>query len=248
MPARLYSLSLSHPGQAARLMLELKGIEHEVVDLQPGLHPISLRLAGFRGGTVPALRIDGRRLQGSRRISRALDEVRAEPRLFPSDPEARLAVEEAEAWGERELQPVPRRIFRWSATRSSRLRLWMARDVLGMPAPGLMSVVNAPLARLFAGMIGADDEQVRADVAGLPAMLDRVDALIAAGTIGGEEPNAADFQIGTSVRVLLAYEDLHPIVEGRPAEALARRLLPQYPEPIPSALPPAWLDAGAVAT
>jgi glutathione S-transferase len=247
MPARLYSLSLSHPAQAVRLMLELKGIEHEVVDLQPGLHPVSLRLAGFRGGTVPALRIDGRRLQGSRRISRALDELRAEPRLFPSDPDARLAVEQAEGWGERELQPVPRRIFRWSATHSSRVRFWMAKDVLGMPAPGLMSVVQAPLARLFAGMIGADDERVRADIAGLPAMLDRVDALIAAGTIGGEEPNAADFQIGTTVRVLLAYEDLHSIVEGRPAEALARRVLPQFPEPVPSALPPAWLRAPAVA-
>ena len=227
-------------------MLERKQIPHRVVDLQPGLHPVQLRLLGFRAGTVPALRVDGRRLQNSRRISRALDELKPEPRLFPADPDARRAVEQAEAWGERELQPVPRRIFRWSATQSSRVRLWMARDVLGMPAPRVVSTLQAPLARLFAGMAGADDDRVRADVAELPALLDHVDALIAAGTIGGEEPNAADFQIATAVRVLLAYEDLHSFVEGRPAEALARRLLPRYPEPIPGALPPAWLQAHGV--
>ena len=43
-------------------MLELKEIDHEVVDLLPGLHPLFLRAAGFRRGTVPALRI--RRRQG----------------------------------------------------------------------------------------------------------------------------------------------------------------------------------------
>ena len=33
MRATLYSLELSHPSQAARLMLERKGIDHEVKDL-----------------------------------------------------------------------------------------------------------------------------------------------------------------------------------------------------------------------
>jgi glutathione S-transferase len=53
VPAELYSLALSHPSQAARLMLEHKRIEHEVKDLFPGGHPAQLRLAGFRAGTVP---------------------------------------------------------------------------------------------------------------------------------------------------------------------------------------------------
>jgi glutathione S-transferase len=58
------------------------------------------------------------------------------------------------------------------------------------------------------------------------------------------EPNAADFQIGTTVRVFLAYEDLRPVVEGRPAAALAMRLLPRYPGPIRPFLPPQWLAEG----
>ena len=241
MRAKLYSLSLSHPSHAARLMLERKGIEYELVDELPGFHPLQLRLAGFRGGTVPALRIDGRRVQGSRRISRALDKLRSDPPLFPADPERRAEVVEAERWGEQVLQPVPRRIFRWGASHSQAVRRWIVADVVGWPAPGVLARAQAPLAWRFARMVGADDATVRADVANLPSLLDRVDELIAAGTIGRGEPNAADFQIGTAVRVLLAYEDLRVAIEGRPAAELALRLQPSFPEPIPAALPAEWL-------
>ena len=113
MTAKLYSLSLSHPARASRLMLELKGIDHEVVDLLPGMHPVQLRAARFRHGTVPALKVDGKRIQGSVPISRFLERLRPQPPLFPAEPAPRRAVEEAEAWGERELQPIPRQIFRW---------------------------------------------------------------------------------------------------------------------------------------
>jgi glutathione S-transferase len=82
---------------------------------------------------------------------------------------------------------------------------------------------------------------VRSDLAGLPTLLDRVDSLIAAGTIGGEDPNAADYQIATAVRVLLAFEDLRAAVADRPAGELAVRVLPRYPEPIPPSLPAEWL-------
>jgi glutathione S-transferase len=242
VPVTLYSLALSHPSQAARLMLEQKGIEHEVKDLFPGGHPAQLRLAGFRRGTVPGLKLDGRRVQGSLEISRALDELQPEPRLFPADPEQRRAVEEAEAWGERELQPMPRRMFRWGASRRQGLRVWMARD-MGMPAPTVVARAQKPLAHAFARMAGVSDERVRADITALPGQLDHVDRLIAGGVIGGDEPNAADFQIGTSVRVFLAYEDLRGLVEGRPAGELAMRLLPRYPGPLPPFLPDEWLAA-----
>jgi glutathione S-transferase len=228
-------------------MLELKGIEHQVNDMLPGFHAPLLRLAGFRGDTVPALRINGQRVQGSLAISRVLDQVKPEPPLFPTNPADRQAVEEAESWGERYLQPVPRRIFRWAVSRDPNLRLWMARDVVGMPVPSVMAALNAPIARHFARKAHASDEQVRADIAQLPAMLDRVDILIGEGTIGGDALNAADFQIGTTLRVLLAFEDLAPLFEGRPATELARRLLPDYPGPIPRVLPPQWLSTAGLA-
>ena len=75
--ATLYSLSLSHPSLAVRGMLRRKGIPHRVVQLVPGFHPVALRGLGFPGTTVPALVVDGRRIQGSREISRAASSSQA---------------------------------------------------------------------------------------------------------------------------------------------------------------------------
>jgi glutathione S-transferase len=245
MPAKLYSLALSHPSLAARKMLELKGIEHRVVYLLPGLHPLVVRGAGFRGQTVPALKLDGRRIQGSLEIARALDELAPEPPLFPRDPDRRRAVEEAERWGERELQDLPRRFMRWGVRNSNDFRRWMAADIANMPLPGLLARANKPVAARFARVSNATDEQVRDDLERLPEMLDRVDRLVTDGTIGGEQPNAADLQILSSVRCLAAFEDLRPLVEARPAARHARRLFPDYPEPIPRVLPANWLPAAS---
>jgi glutathione S-transferase len=239
--AKLYWFQISHPAQAARLMLERKQIEYQPVNLLPGLHPMLVRLFRFRGTTVPALRLDGRRIQGSLAISRALEEIQPDPPLFPRDEAGRRAVEEAEAWGERELQPIPRRIFRWWLSSNRKARAWFAREVVRMPAPGLMAIVNAPVVHALARKSGAYPDRVRADLAALPAKLDHVDELIAARTIGGEEPNAADYQIATSVAVLMSFEDLRPLIEARPAAALAGRLVSPFAGPVPSILPRDWL-------
>jgi glutathione S-transferase len=237
---KLYSLTVSHPSVAAHLMLEHKRIDHRVVNIQPGLHPVVVRLAGFPGLTVPALELDGRRVQGSLAISRVLDEVRPAPALFPADPDLRRAVEEAEAWGERELQPMPRRMYRWGLSRERELRRRLL-EVAGMPAPGLTATLNGPLARLFAGMVGADDEAVREDLRDLPGKLDRVDALIADRVLGTGELNAADFQIAATVRVMLSFGDLRPVIEGRPAADLALAVVPYWPDEVPAFLPAEWL-------
>jgi glutathione S-transferase len=61
--------------------------------------------------------------------------------------------------------------------------------------------------------------------------------------IGGEEPNAADFQIASSVRALLNVEDLKPATNGRPASDLALRHLPEFGTDFPPGLLPAeWLE------
>ena len=148
---------------------------------------------------MPGLDLDERKV--SRSISRVLETVKAEPRLSPADPERRDAVEEAERWGEEELQETVRRIFRWAAAYQQPVRRWLA-ELAGVPAPGLTGALNAPLARRFARRSGADERRVRDAIAQLPSMLDHVDRLIASGVIGSPDPNAADFQIGSSVRVV----------------------------------------------
>ena len=72
-------------------------------------------------------------------------------------------------------------------------------------------------------------------------MLDRIDGWIADGTLGGDVPNAAGFQIATSLGLALTLEDLRPLIAPRPAGALARRLVPDYPGHTPAIIPPPWL-------
>jgi glutathione S-transferase len=240
MAVRLYALAVSHPAQAARLMLEHKGIEHTVSYLLPGLHPVQLRAARFRGATVPALKADGARVQGSREIARALEELVPDPPLFPADPAGRRQVEEAERWGEQELQDIPRRIFRWATAHQQAVRRWLG-EVVGLPGAGVAGALNLPVARAFARRSQATESRVRSDIEKLPQTLDHVDQLISRAVIGGRTPNAADFQIAPSLRLLMAFEQLSPALEARPAGELAMRLLPRVPEPVPAHLPPAWL-------
>jgi glutathione S-transferase len=237
----LYGTPPSPPSHTARLMLERKGIEHKTVWLLPGLWPFLLRTRGFRGGTVPAMKIDGRRLQGSRTISRALEETKPDPPLFPADPERRLEVEEAEHWGDEVLQDVPRRIIRWLAVHRPETKVMIAKEV-GMPLPRVAAFVNTPAARHLANKVNANDDVVRETIARVPEVLDHVDDLISRGVIGGKEPNAADLQIATSVRALITVTDLRPATQGRPATELATKLLPEFGNDFPAGLlPQEWL-------
>ena len=101
-------------------MLEHKGIAYKRTDLLPVISKGALRALGFPGITVPAMKIDGRKMQGSREIARELDRLRPEPPLFPADPEKRVAVEEAERFGDEELQPPIRQILWWACKRTRR--------------------------------------------------------------------------------------------------------------------------------
>jgi glutathione S-transferase len=243
--ATLFVLPGSHPSMSARLMLERKGIDYRRLDLIPVLHRGILKAAGFKGLTVPALRLDGARIQGTIAIARALESAVPEPSLLPAEPERRATVEQAERWGDEVLQPIPRRII-WNVLgrdpRGRRSYLEGAR--LGLPV-GLAAKTAPPLVKMAKRFNRADDEAVRRDLAALPETLDHVDGLIADGVIGGEEPNVADFQIAPSVRLLMTLDDVRPLIEGRPCAELAMRLVPDYPGYAPAALPEAWKPAAS---
>ena len=240
MEATIYSMKISHPARAAELMLEHKGIRAERVEIPPASQRVLMRRHGFKGGTVPGLRLDGRRVQGTRQIARALEEAQPEPPLFPGAQAARDAVEVAELWGEQAYQPVPRRIFRWAVSSDSDLRALMAKNV-GLPAPGLTQWAFLPVAQFYLRYEGGGEKAARRDVAELPSHLDKIDGFMEAGTIGGTELNAADFQIATSTRVLLNFPQLRPLIEGRPAGDHAMRIAPGFGREMPVELPAAWI-------
>jgi glutathione S-transferase len=242
MKARLYTIPGSHPGVSAQLMLAQKGIAFKRTDLFPVISRLVVRALGFPGPTVPAMKIDGRRLQGSRQIARELDRLQPDPPLFPADPERRAAVEEAERFGDEELQHPVRQILWWSLKKDpSPLRSYSEGARLGIPI-GLAVRTAAPILAMEKRIHEASDENVRRDLAAFGGLLQRVDDMIAEGTLDGKELNAADFQIGPSLRLAMTMQDLRPLIASRPAGRLAMRVQPQIAGDFPPILPPAWLQ------
>jgi glutathione S-transferase len=227
-------------------MLDLKRVAYERIDLIPAFSRVWLRASGFGGGTVPALRLDGRRLQGSRAITRAIDAIWPEPPLYPSDPEKRARVEEIEAWGEGSFQATTRRIVLWVVSRRRvDLRFVLVGARLQFRAPARLALLlMRPSLRLDALLVGASDEAVQSDLAALPEMLDRIDEWIARGEVDAEAPTAAAYQLAGSLWILLVIDDLAPLLVDRPAAELARRLIAPLPGSIPKgAIPARWLPA-----
>ena len=233
MRATLFGVPASHPSLAVELMLQHKGIEYRRIDLVTAAHRGLLRALGYPGKTVPAIRIDGAKVQGTTAIALALDSLVPSPPLFPADPERRAAVLEAEAWGSEVLQPVPRRLI-WNGLKRDRSTVasYLEGAKLGIPI-GIAARTSAPIGARARRYNHASDEAVARDLEALPGLIDRVDELIEKGVIGGPERNAADFQLATSVSLLLTMDDVRPLIEGRPAKRLARDVVPHQPGHLP---------------
>jgi glutathione S-transferase len=212
------------------------------VDLMPVISKAVLKALRFPGVTVPALKIDGRRIQPSIQIARELDRMRPEPPLFPGDAERRTAVEEAERWGDDQLQGIARRIL-WNAIHRDRSAIGTYAEGarLGIPI-GLAVKTSAPIIAASVRFNQAYDDNVRADLASLPGVLERIDDWIEEGVLGGETVNAADLQVATSLRLLMTLDDVRDAIADRPAGELATRVVPEFPGHIAPVFPGAWLE------
>lgn len=242
MANKLFMIDGSHPCATVERALTMKGIPYKTVELVPPLHaPIAKALFGAR--TVPAMKFeDGTKISGSRAILAELERRVPEPSLYPADPEARVAVEEAERWGDDVFQPIARRLL-WPALQRSPKSIPSFTENSKIPAPGAALVAAAPvLTRVERRMNAATDAAVRADLLALPAHLDRIDAWIADGTLGAEPPNAADLQILPTVRLLSTIGDIAPLIAGRPVAELVDRTFPPLGGHVPAGTYPAdWL-------
>jgi len=220
--------------------MELKGLEFERVDLAPGPHIEEMaKIYGEGNTTVPGLLVDGEPVHGSRAILARLEEVAPEPPLFP---EANAdAVRDAERWGDEEFQDLGRRLP-WGA-------LYFRPEALGTFGGGEpLDPAGTDFAMRFVRGTwkyhGITAEVLASDLAGLPEKLDEIDRLAEAGVIGGEEPTAADLQIGATVRVLLTLGDLRPHLADRVGERIALRFFPDYAGEVPAgAFPAGWAPA-----
>jgi glutathione S-transferase len=234
----LHVLPPSHPCATAEAALRHKGLEFERVVLTPGAHTGEIeRLYGAGRTTVPGLLVGDEPVHGSIAILERLEQLVPEKPLYPQP--IADAVREAERWGDAELQDLGRRLP-WGA-------LHFRPEAMGSfggggpldPAGTDFAIAYVRSAWKYHKVSAA---RLAEDLAGLPAKLDHIDALVAGGVMGGDEPTAADLQIGATVRVLLNVGDLRPLIEGRPAEQVARRWFPDYAGDVPAAAFPAgWV-------
>lgn len=229
-PFTLYVVPASHPCVAVMKALELKGLAYERVDYMFGISN-PFQLARFGKRTVPGLVAGAEKVAGSRAIMRLLDRLAPEPSLRTDDP----AVAAAEEWGDLTLQEHTRWIALTAVSLApdafpSFTEGYRVPSLSGWSLRGLK-----PFVELEGRLLGHTPARIREDyLPALPADLDHVDALIADGVIGGDEPNAADLQILSSVRLLLNLGDLEPDLAGRPCGRLARELFPDYPGHVPA--------------
>jgi glutathione S-transferase len=222
-PGLLYGLRGSGPTYGTELMLRHKGIPYRRVDLFAGKHRRALRRKGFPGPTVPALELAGRLAQPNRAIARLLEEVVPDPPLLPADPVARAGVEEAERFGDEVFQPAARRMVIWSFGREPKSAT--AHPAIGRIQIRRNAVLRVLVARQAFRLWSVTDEAVRADFQALPEMLATIDGYIAAGVLHGPDLFSADFQIAPLIAGLMGITGLNDQIAGRPAAALAGRVM-----------------------
>jgi glutathione S-transferase len=250
MKAKLYVLLGAHPSRSAMLMLDHKGIDYELVTLPAGFQPYVMRFLGFRPqpgfsrqvddetprmlrkadrmGTVPALRLGDRRVMTNHDIARFLDELQPEPALFPSDPDHRRAVEEAERWADEVFQMAARRLVVAAEVVPGRQVLNHGDDGRLGPLLYRSRFLRKAVTHVIAHIaFRVNPETERAMRAELPGMLDRIDEQIEEGVLNGEELYAADFMIAPSLAVLTYRADVAEEIERRPARQLLDRMLPE---------------------
>ena len=221
MTATLYGIPGSHAVRTGELMLEHKGLEFRRVNFPPGPHRVLVRVMGFEGDRVPAVKFeDGRRAQGTRELPRVLDELVPEPRLVPDDPRAL----EAERWADHVLQQWARRMVASAGAHDP--------DALaGRGAEGRLGVLlmrhDVPrrvVARAVLMVFRANKEQLREDRERTGEILDQVDAWIADGVLNGDELRSPDLAVASSLALVEYIVALQPELRRRPLNELVERV------------------------
>jgi glutathione S-transferase len=245
----LYVIPGSHACRSAMLMLRHKDLPYRRVDVVTLTHPTVVRLHGFdaggqtrtagsrrplllrmgdRLGTVPALADGEERISTNHAIARHLEERHPTPSLFPSDSEARAAVEGVERWANEVLQMAARRILLAGVLRDPAMYARTTGDGrMGylLFRKRLVRRIAPPMLGRFVFATGAADEGELTRQ--LRAMLDKIDRSIEDGLLGGADLNVADFMVAPSLALILYRPDVRPLFEGRPALELVDRILPE---------------------
>jgi glutathione S-transferase len=233
----LHVVPFSHPCLAVSAALDRLGHEYETVELVTGQQGDEVeKVYGEGCRTVPGLLVDEDPVHGTAAIFARLDELHPDAGLYP----------EAVAEQIRELEPALAEDIQMSARVLVFGAMHFRPESMGTFAgvaqldPGGVDFAIKSM-RAAWRYLGITAERVHATLQALPAQLDAVDALLEAGAIGGERPTAADFQLGSSLHLLVQIGDVRPLVEERPAAKLLSLFEPGKGDVSAGAFPPGWV-------
>jgi glutathione S-transferase len=216
----LWQISFSHFNEKGRWALDYKGVQHRRRTVAPGTHVLRSRMLGGTG-TLPILKLDGRRITDSSEIVAELERIRPEPPLYPADDAERRRALELEAWFGTKLGPGVRRALFHELLPETRVA---AKTMFqGLPAASrAVHTALLPVSRIAVRRaLGADKRGAESGRMETVAALDRIEAeLRPSGYLAGEAFSVADL----TGAALLA-----PLV-GPP------RFAYRFPDP----WPPAW--------
>lgn len=234
----LHSVPFSHPVLAVSTALDRLGNEYETVELVSGKHGDEIEgIYGEGCRTVPGLLVDDEPVHGTAAIFARLDELHPDAGLYPEA--SAEAIREAEAGVAEDLQ-MSARVLVFGALHFRPESTGTFAGAGQLDPAGVDFAIRTM--RATWRYLDITAERVHATLQDLPAQLDAVDALIDAGAVGGEAPTAADFQLGSSIRLLAQIGDVRPMVEERPAVAIATAWFDRGSGDVPAgAFPPGWV-------
>lgn len=236
----LHVVPFSHPCLAVSAALDRLGLEYETVTLASGRHGDEVEAVYGEGRrTVPGLQVGDEAVHGTAAIFARLDELHPDAGLYPEA--SAEAIRAAEAGLAEELQTSARvLVFGALHFRPESMGTFAGAGQLD-PAGTDFAIKTM---RATWRYLEIDAVRVHETLQTLPAQLDAVDALLDRGAIGGERPTAADFQLGSSLHLLKQVGDLRPLVEARPAGAIASACFEPGKGDVPAgAFPPGWVPA-----
>ena len=216
--ARLYGFDLSHPTLMARVMLDIKGIDYRLVETPVGLHNVIIHLYGFRGSTVPALRL-------ADAIART-DDARDRAQTRSGGPRTAAGRRGRRVGAGRGVgrHGLPEHSTATGAPDGRALGCGCAATS-PTPArcrcPTLQARLTGPVASLLARVAGAPSSTSTADLRAFPETMDEVDTLLTGGVARTDPPDALALQLILTTKTLWRYPQLRPILEGRPSTKLA---------------------------
>lgn len=236
----LHVVPYSHPCLAVSAALDRFGHEYETVTLEAGRQGDEVEeIYGEGRRTVPGLLVDDEPVHGTSTIFSRLDELHPDAGLYPAA--SADEIREAEAGIAEELQTTAR-VLVFGAMHFRPESMGTFAGVPQLDPGGVDFAIKAM--RATWRYLDITAQRVHDTLQALSAQLDTVDALLESGALGGENPTAADFQLGSSLHLLVQIGDVRPLVEERPAwKAVSALFEPGLGNVSSGAFPPGWVPS-----